>query len=101
MKLANPFPENVRLIYLYVYACFECGRSDRGLELHHITGRDSLSAFNACPLCKVCHNAIIHTNYEERKYFRINKDFLLKQHYQPIEYDFEFIRDHPYLVVEN
>jgi predicted nucleic acid-binding Zn ribbon protein len=59
LNLRNPFPEYVRLLYLYNYECFECG-SNKNLELHHIFGRISASAFNACPLCHNCHEAIKH-----------------------------------------
>lgn len=69
MKLKNPFSDSVRNNFLYVYSCFRCGRSDRGLELHHITGRDSSSMINACPLCKDCHNSIRH-NFEEETILR-------------------------------
>lgn len=67
MKLNNPFPDNVRLLFIDVYWCFSCERSDRGLELHHITGRDSCSMINAIPLCLVCHSAIKHTKQEETR----------------------------------
>ena len=100
-QLDNPFSQKTRLLYLYVFSCFGCGRSDRGLELHHITGRDSSSAFNACPLCKDCHVKVIHIQTEERRYFNINQHFLSSERYQPIEEDWQFLRDHEYLVVRN
>ncbi len=99
MKLDNPFSDNTRNIFLYVYACFQCGRSDQGLELHHITGRDNNSAFNACPLCKVCHSKIGHTNSEERALFKIVINFLVKENYKPVESDYDFIRQHSYLIL--
>lgn len=98
MKLDNPFSQDTRNLFLYVYACFKCNRSDRGLELHHITGRDSSSAFNACPLCKECHAHIGHTQEEEKELHGITFNFLLKEHYQPTEYDYNFLRSHPHLI---
>lgn len=99
MKLDNPFPPEVRNLFLYVYSCFSCGRSDKGLELHHITGRDSSSAFNACPICTVCHAKIGHTQIEERRLFDFVQSFLLGEGYQPVQNDFDFCRSHPWLVL--
>lgn len=82
MKLENPFPLEVRNLFLYVYYCFKCGRSDRGLELHHIFGRISSSALNACPLCKVCHGAIQHTVEEEQALLKLTIRFLLREQYK-------------------
>lgn len=99
MQLNNPFPQETRLLFLYVYACFKCGRSNRGLELHHITGRDSSSAFNACPLCHDCHVAILHTQEVEKELFNYVMEFLIRERYQPTEDDYTFLRNHPYLIV--
>lgn len=76
MKLRNPFSEETRLIFLYVYYCFDCGRSDQGLELHHITGRNDNSKENAFPICRVCHAKVKHTAEEHERYKAITKDFL-------------------------
>lgn len=100
MELQNPFPQKVRLLYLYVYACFNCGRSDLGLELHHILGRVSASAFNACPLCPKCHSEEIHGQDAQRRLFEINLAFLIKELYRPEEHDYDFLRDYPFLVVD-
>lgn len=97
MKLDNPFPQRVRLLYLYVYSCFGCGRSDRGLELHHIFGRDYAAAFNACPLCKICHEKIAHNHDEHALYFFINVKFLLNEHYTPQNDDYEMVRKEEWL----
>lgn len=101
MKLNNPFPEKVRLLYLYVYGCFKCGRSDRGLELHHITGRDSDSAFNACPLCKDCHAKIGHTEEEEKELLAIVMKFHADNSYKPEDNDYDFIFKHANLIKNN
>lgn len=79
MKLRNPFSEETRLLFLYVYACFDCGRSDRGVELHHITGRNDNSPTNAFPICRVCHVKVKHNDEEHKKYKQITKDYLARQ----------------------
>ncbi len=99
MKLNNPFPDETRNIFLYVYSCFKCGRSDRGLELHHITGRDSDSAFNACPLCKDCHAHIGHSQEEEKELYLIVVQFLIQERFMPTEKDYQFLREHSYLIL--
>jgi len=92
MKLQNPFPLRVRALYLYVYSCAMCDRSDRGLELHHIIGRSSCSAFNAIPICTYCHSHIKHTVEEQEFLFNLNLKFLIKENYEPIEEDWDFIK---------
>lgn len=90
MKLENPFSQETRNIFLYVFACMDCGRSDRGLELHHINGRTSSSPLNAIVLCLVCHGKCGHSFEEESKYLQITIRFLLKEHYSINENDVEF-----------
>ena len=99
MKLDNPFPLEVRVLFLYVYSCFRCKRSDRGLEIHHIVGRSSSSAFNACVLCKDCHAHIGHSKEEEKEMFSYTMKFLLNENYKPIEKDYNFLRDNPHLIL--
>lgn len=94
MKLRNPFPQEVRLLFLYVFSCFKCARSDRGLELHHIFGRVSDSPFNACPLCPVCHAMMGHNRSEELELYITTADFLYKENYKPTEKDWEFIKQY-------
>lgn len=79
MKLRNPFPPEVRNLFLYEYACMNCGRSDRGLELHHITGRNDASKENAIVLCLECHRHAGHSQKEETKYKEITKQWLESQ----------------------
>ena len=98
MKLENDFKLNTRNLYLYCYSCFDCQRSDQGLELHHITGRDSNSPFNAIPICMKCHKVVGHSQEEERKFFKLNLDFLVRERYRPTKKDWQFLRDHPHLV---
>jgi hypothetical protein len=91
MKLDNPFPQSVRNLFLYVYWCFKCGRSNRGLELHHIFGRVSASALNACPLCKFCHGEIVHTVEEEQELLKITINFLVREGYKLKPVDDSFL----------
>ncbi len=95
--LRNPFPHRVRLLYLYVYACFNCARSDRGIELHHIFGRESPAAFNACPLCRFCHSQVTNTQTECSRFFYKNQEFLLANQYKPLEEDFALVEKHYFL----
>jgi len=76
MKLKNNFSQETRLLFLYVYSCFNCGRSDKGLSLHHITGRNSNAKENAIPLCLECHSHANHSQEEEEKYKQITKKWL-------------------------
>lgn len=69
------------------------------LELHHIKGRISDSAFNACPLCKECHGKVGHTQEEHSFFFRRNFQFLFLNNYPPIQNDFDFLNTNPELVV--
>jgi hypothetical protein len=96
--LKNPFPEDVRLLYLYVFACFNCSRSDRGIELHHIFGRISPAAFNAFPICRFCHHSVTNSPEERARFFFKNQEFLLEQRYKPKENDFEIIEKYPFLI---
>lgn len=91
MKLANPFPPEVRLLFLYVYSCWECGRSDLGLELHHIWGRISGSALNAAPICPACHNRIKHDIPTHRRLFKKTIDFLALTDYKTVPADADFL----------
>ena len=79
MKLRNSFSLETRLIFLYVVNCFNCGRSDKGLSLHHISGRDSNDKENAIPLCMECHSHAGHSQEEETKYKKITKQWLESQ----------------------
>lgn len=104
MKLANPFSSRVRLLYLYAYSCIECGSNGNGrggLELNHIVGRESASAFNASLLCHECHSHIGHTQEEHRRLFVKNLEWLLSQNYVPTEEDWDFIRNRPWLIKDN
>ena len=100
MKLRNPFPREVRLLYLYNYKCFNCG-SNEMLELHHIMGRISDSAFNACPLCHKCHDKVTHSREEHTHFFRTNFEYLLREGYSPTPNDYAFLEKNPEILGED
>ena len=97
MKLSNPFPDAVGHLYFYEYSCQMCG-SNRSLELHHITGRNSASAFNACLLCHCCHETMNHNEIEEQRNFLSNLRFLRNIGYIPTDQDLSFLMEHYYRV---
>lgn len=98
MYLRNPFPKHVRLLYLYEYSCHNCGRSGKGLELNHIVGRHSDSAFNASLLCIPCHAKVGHARDEESRFFEMNMRFLIRIGYHPTDKDYAFLEKFPYLM---
>lgn len=72
MELRNKFSDRVRLLWLDCWECQICkgnGTQSGGLELHHIIGRDSNSALNACLVCKGCHQTLGHSEKEEIQLF--------------------------------
>jgi len=76
----------------------DCSRSDKGLEIHHITGRDSASPLNSFVICKDCHAQVGHTQDEERHFFEITLRYLLGQKYKLTDTDVEFMEKHTHLV---
>lgn len=93
MKLKYPFAQDVRLLFLYTYACSECGRSGEGLELHHIFGRVSDSPFNAIPLCKICHGKVGHTLQEHARYSQWTINYLHEEGYRITSKDEGFLSE--------
>lgn len=96
MKLANPFPTEVRELYRDCWKCSLCGCNGQnrgGLSLHHILGRISGSAFNCSILCGYCHEHMNHNQEEEQKLFNITLQYLYEITYQPTEKDYQFLRD--------
>jgi len=94
MKLAFPFSFEVRLLYLNCWKCWLCGENGQrkgGLEIHHILGRISDSAFNSSCLCKECHSHMGHSQEEECKLFLITLKYLYDMKYQPCEKDYDFL----------
>jgi hypothetical protein len=101
VKLKNEFSINTRHIFLYVTACFNCGKSSEGLELHHILGRISNSPLNACPLCKFCHESTAR-NYEKKKEYLVTTiKFLLANGYEFTEKDILFFNENKLLYKNN
>ena len=101
MKLRNPFTENTQILFIDNYSCFKCGRSDRGLELNHTTGRDSDSPYNASPLCTECHPHIGHNEYEERELFTLTVKYLKMKGYKETQEDGDFVRKNKRLIINN
>lgn len=80
MELKNSFSDSTRALFMDCYACFKCG-SNQNLELHHIFGRISNSPFNAAPVCRNCHDKILHTFEERFPLLRTNMRFLFQAGY--------------------
>lgn len=94
MNLNNPFPPDVRVIYMYCWECFECGQNGTatgGLELHHIWGRVSWSPLNCAVLCGECHSHVGHSQEEHQRLFRKAVQFLLREEYKLTTYDNNFL----------
>lgn len=92
MYLKNPFKLETRWLFFDVrYRCFECG-SNQGIELHHILGRVSSSALNACPLCKNCHIQVKHNQKEHQRLFLKTLQYLKDIGYTLVQEDIEFIK---------
>jgi len=94
MKLANPFSNETRTLYLYSHACIRCssnGNNRGGMELNHIFGRVSGSPYNASLLCHECHSHIGHSVEEHIELFLKNAQFLASVNYEPTEEDRAFI----------
>lgn len=97
MRLNFNFPVSVRKLYLGHWACFLCGRNGSGvggLEIHHILGRVSDSAFNSSCLCRRCHEKICHNRDEHRRIFLATYRFLRGIKYQPNDGDWAFLERH-------
>lgn len=95
MKLRNPFPLEVRLLWLGHWECAICKRNGQnrgGLELHHLYSRVSYSAFNSVVLCGYCHSHVRHTDDEHRFLLEYTMRKLFKDKYIPIAYDIEFLK---------
>jgi hypothetical protein len=94
MLLKNDFPIQVRQLYIGVWTCWECngnGWGRGGLEIHHILGRKSASAFNSSCLCGRCHKKVGHTRDEHRRLFQRTFFWLKNIQYKPTEEDWMFL----------
>lgn len=104
MQLQNPFTLSTRLLYIDCWQCWMCGGNGQdvgGLEIHHITGRDSNSAFNSSCLCKKCHTTIEHTHEREAELFLKTLMYLYNIEYMPTTKDYAFLSLHKYLLTED
>lgn len=90
MKLKNNFPEEVRNLYLYVYTCCLCG-SNEMLELHHLLGRISDSAFNSALVCNECHSHMGHSTEEHQHVFSYSFPLLHNLGFKPKQKDIDFL----------
>lgn len=84
MHLKNEFPQKVRNMYFDIWRCSLCGMNGNnrgGLSLHHIKGRESSSALNACLLCGVCHACMNHNEEEEKELMIYQIQFLVRNNY--------------------
>ena len=103
MKLQNPFKPETRELFRDCWICWECGENGQrtgGLELHHITGRDSNAAINGAILCKGCHSHANHNQNEEAKYTLKTLHFLYSICYTITADDLKHLHDHPWLVTQ-
>lgn len=94
MQLANPFPLQVRLLFIDAWECWICGENGTrsgGLELHHIWGRISGCALNAAPLCHNCHETVLHTRSTHHFLLKKTILFLHRSCYQWVPEDTEFM----------
>lgn len=96
MSLKKPFLQEIRLNFLYVYWCFDCNRSDRGLELHHVRARISNTMLDAIPLCKWCHSKVGHTAEEEHRYRELVIAFYIRENIKVPQKDIEYLKDIDY-----
>jgi len=91
--LLNPFSKETLLLFIDNYSCWECGRSDLGLEPHHILKRISNSPFNLVPLCYNCHKiSNIHSPEKQEKYLKKTYDYLIKINYKLNKNDLKFLK---------
>lgn len=61
------------------------------LEIHHILGRVSDSAFNSSVLCNKCHSQIGHTTEEHQRIFNKSVVVLNDVGFKPEEKDMKFL----------
>ena len=96
----NSFSEETRDLFYDVYACYECGRSDKGLTGHHICQRGNRSSdvesspLNLGLLCEGenCHKAFdVNCDMKRREYLKKTFDYLMGIGYTLTEKDKRFI----------
>ena len=92
MKLQNEFSVETRELFIWNKKCFKCG--DYGWDvLHHVMGRESNSAFNACPIHNFkCHIGAGDLGKIEGRLLDEIRSFLYHNGYNFIDTDKEFYR---------
>jgi hypothetical protein len=87
--MTNNFTDLTRALYSFEHSCWVCG-SNQGCELHHILGRISASPFNACVLCRKCHEKAVILN--KGKLLKMAIQFCLREQYEPNKTDIKFYK---------
>lgn len=90
MKIKNNFSDITRALFSFEHSCWVCG-SNQGCELHHILGRISSSPFNACVLCRKCHEKA--TTLHKEKLLKMAIKFCIREQYEPNKTDIKFYQD--------
>lgn len=85
--MKNDFTDITRALYSFENSCWVCG-SNQGCELHHILGRVSASPFNACVLCRKCHEKSPTLN--KSKLLKMAIKFCIEEQYEPNKTDIMF-----------
>ena len=92
-RLKNSFSDKTRSLFEN-YGCWECGRSDKGVEPHHILKRISGSAFNLAPLCRKCHElGNVHSIEKRKKYLNKTLNYLKSIDYKINSEDEKFLNN--------
>lgn len=102
MHLEHSFSNDTRHLFIYRQYCWKCGCNGSmkgGLEIHHICGRKKHemyldSPFNACVLCKECHDHVTHSDEERLALFRYTVKILKEELYKPRPNDILFLYAH-------
>lgn len=102
MKTYHAFSNEVRVLFMYNYSCFECGRSDRGITLHHNksqwkTNKYTESAFNCVPLCLICHEKVKQDKTETERYCLLSMKYLQREGYIPKQIDIDYLEEYKLL----
>ncbi len=88
--MKNNFSDITRALYSFEHNCWVCG-SNQGCELHHILGRVSASPFNACVVCRKCHEKA--TTLNKSKLLKMAIKFCIREQYDPNKTDIKFYQE--------
>lgn len=101
MKLKNNFSQDTREMFRDCWECWTCGENGQqsgGLEIHHITGRNSKATINASVLCKKCHIQINHNRFEEQDLTLKTLKYLKQRCYNIKQEDLDHLEKNPHLI---